>query len=262
LIGVYSRRSATQTIRPCAPLSNHPPAGSVFLVFREWVVPLLAPLYWLTTGPLGPLFRPGVAAGRHLSASHAVQAICARTRHLGLFALDVNAEPSAPLRAPSTQRRAHQGQQRRARRHLSITWSAMASSVGGAERPGLCGSEQPGIWKRFQMPARTFAISQPNSMVSALTAVGSQSISTGLISRRQFSEIRLVRRRHSGAPSMEVFIRVFGADHFRPLALAPITHGGRPRLGENAVILDGELKLQSVALVVRVARKTRIPSEP
>src|SRR5271170_2637807 len=104
------------------------------------------------------------------------------------------------------------------------------------------------------MPARTFAISQPNSMVSALTAVGSQSISTGLISRRQFSEIRLVRRRHSGAPSMEVFIRVFGADHFRPLALAPITHAGRPRLGENAVILDGELKLQSVALVVRVAR--------
>jgi len=60
---------------------------------------------------------------------------------------------------------------------------------------GACGSEQPGIWKRFQMPARTFAISQPNSMVSALTAVGSQSISTGLISRRQFSEIRLVCRR-------------------------------------------------------------------
>jgi hypothetical protein len=30
----------------------------------------------------------------------------------------------------------------------------MASSVGGAERPGLCGSEQPGIWKRFQMPAK------------------------------------------------------------------------------------------------------------
>jgi hypothetical protein len=55
-------------------------------------------------------------------------------------------------------------------------------------------------------------------MVSALTALRSQSISTGLISRRQFSEIRPVRRRHSGAPSMEVFIRVFGADHFRPLA--------------------------------------------
>jgi site-specific recombinase XerD len=32
--------------------------------------------------------------------------------------------------------------------------------------------------------------------------------------------------------------------------------------GENAVILDGELKLQSVAPVVRVARKTRISSEP
>jgi hypothetical protein len=78
-------------------------------------------------------------------------------------------------------------------------------------------------------------------LVSALTAVRSQSISTGLIGGRQFSEIGLVRRRHSGAPSMEVFIRVFGADHFR--ALAPITHGGRPRLGENAVILDGELKL-------------------
>jgi hypothetical protein len=35
------------------------------------------------------------------------------SRHLGLFALDVNAEPSAPLWEPSAQRRAHQGEQRR-----------------------------------------------------------------------------------------------------------------------------------------------------
>ena len=90
------------------------------------------------TGPLGPQFRPGVAGGRHLLATHAVQAICARalcTPHLGLFVLDVNAEPSAPLWAPSAQRRAHQGEQRRARRHLSITSSAMASSVGGTSMP-------------------------------------------------------------------------------------------------------------------------------
>jgi hypothetical protein len=62
---------------------------------------------------------------------------------------------------------------------------------------GACGSEQPGIWKRFQMPTKNvrFAISQLNSTVSALTAVRSQSTSTGLISRRQFSEIRLVCRR-------------------------------------------------------------------
>jgi hypothetical protein len=44
LIRFYSKHSATQTMRPCAPLSDHPPRGSVFLVFREWVVPLLAPL--------------------------------------------------------------------------------------------------------------------------------------------------------------------------------------------------------------------------
>jgi hypothetical protein len=44
------------------------------------------------------------------------------------------------------------------------------------------------------MPTKNvrFAISQFNSTVSALTAVRSQSTSTGLISRRQFSEIRLV----------------------------------------------------------------------
>src|SRR5271154_4739702 len=75
-------------------------------------VPLLA------NGPLGPLFRPGVAAGRHLSATHAVQAICARTPHLGLFALDVNAEPSAHRR--------HFG---RPRRTLEIVGSAMPSAT-------------------------------------------------------------------------------------------------------------------------------------
>jgi hypothetical protein len=55
------------------------------------------------------------------------------SRHLGLFALDVNAEPSAPLWAPSAQRRAHQGEQRRGAKASSITSSAMASSVGGIE---------------------------------------------------------------------------------------------------------------------------------
>ena len=35
--------------------------GSVFLAFREWVVPLLAPLYWLTIGPFGPLISPRAA---------------------------------------------------------------------------------------------------------------------------------------------------------------------------------------------------------
>jgi hypothetical protein len=33
-------------------------------------------------------------------AAHSILAICARTPHLGLFALDVNAEPSAPLWRP------------------------------------------------------------------------------------------------------------------------------------------------------------------
>jgi FAD binding domain len=46
----------------CAALAAREQGASVlvrvFLVFREWVVPLLAPLYWLTTGPLGPYFAP------------------------------------------------------------------------------------------------------------------------------------------------------------------------------------------------------------
>jgi hypothetical protein len=36
----------------------------------------------------------------------------------------------------------------------TITSSTMVSSVGGAERPGLCGSEQAGIWKRLRMPGK------------------------------------------------------------------------------------------------------------
>ena len=41
---------------------------------------------------LGPLFRPGVLA------THAVQSIYARTPHLGLFAVDVNAAKQAEER--------------------------------------------------------------------------------------------------------------------------------------------------------------------
>src|ERR1700731_2525768 len=78
----------------------------------------------------------------------------------------------------------------------------------------------------------------------------------------QDSEIRLVRARHSGMLSGEISIRVFGADHFRPLAQrAPIAYGRRPGFGEDAFIRDGEFELQPLALVIRVAYKTRISSE-
>jgi DNA invertase Pin-like site-specific DNA recombinase len=66
-----------------SPEQSSPRGGASFSVFREWVIPLLAPVYWLTTGPLVPYFAtvwPG-----HLLATHAVQAICARTPPLGII---------------------------------------------------------------------------------------------------------------------------------------------------------------------------------
>ena len=40
------------------------------------------------------------------------------------------------------------------------------------------------------------------------------------------------------------FAEVFGANHFRPGAeRSPITDGRRPRLGEGAVIVHGEIEL-------------------
>jgi hypothetical protein len=62
---------------------------------------------------------------------------------------------------------------------------------------------------------------------------------------------------------VEISIRVFGAHHFRPVAQwAPIAYGGRPGLGEDAVIHDGEFELQSLAHIVRVACQTGISPEP
>jgi hypothetical protein len=123
-----------------------------------------------------------------------------RTPHLGLFALDVNAEPPAPLWRPRRNGERHQGEQRRARRHLSITSSAMASSVGGTSMPSALAfaavsSLASGNVSRCR--PKTFAISQPNLMVSAHTAVRSQSISTGLISRTARPGRGRPERRHA-----------------------------------------------------------------
>jgi hypothetical protein len=52
------------------------------------------------------------------------------------------------------------------------------------------GSEQPGIWQRFQMPAKN--VYEPTQF-DGIGAHG-RSISIDLVSRPQFSEIRLVRR--------------------------------------------------------------------
>src|SRR5262249_57092795 len=69
-------------------------------------------------------------------------------------------------------------------------------------------------------------------------------------------------RSHAAVPTAEISLGIFGADHFRPLAQrAPITYRRRPRLGEDAVILDGEFKLQPLALVVWVAGKTGVSPE-
>jgi hypothetical protein len=76
------------------------------------------------------------------------------------------------------------------------------------------------------------------------------------------SKIRLLSGRQGGARSVEISVRVFGTHHFRPLAQrAPIAYGGRPGLREDAVILDGEVELQSLALVVRIACQTGISPE-
>src|SRR5271155_5864477 len=53
-----TRRSATQTIRPCAPLSNHPPAGSVFLVWFYTLMVLSTALF--DRAPFGNCICHGV----------------------------------------------------------------------------------------------------------------------------------------------------------------------------------------------------------
>jgi hypothetical protein len=69
--------------------------------------------------------------------------------------------------------------------------------------------------------------------------------------RVSHSEIRFVRARHSGVLSGVVHTRVVGAYRFRPFAKhPPIRYDRRPRHREDAFILDGELELQTVALIV------------
>ena len=60
-MGFYSKRSATQTIRPCAPLSDHPPAGERLSRLPGVGSSTPRALVLANDGPLGPLFRPGVA---------------------------------------------------------------------------------------------------------------------------------------------------------------------------------------------------------
>ena len=56
-------------------------------------------------------------------------------------------------------------------------------------------------------------------------------------------------------------MRVFGADHFRPIAeRALIDDPCRPGHREDIRVLDRELELQSLAFVAGVARKTRVGS--
>src|SRR5215467_864380 len=70
------------------------------------------------------------------------------------------------------------------------------------------------------------------------------------------SEIRSVRPRHVGVLS-RVPLDVFGASLFHPaggvIATASISHGRGPWRREHALILDRELKLQVLALMVRVS---------
>src|SRR5580700_10583582 len=67
------------------------------------------------------------------------------------------------------------------------------------------------------------------------------------------SEIGLACSRHLGVLLVVVFMDVLGTGEFRPIAEgAPIGHGRRPRHGENASVLDGELELQPLALIVGV----------
>src|SRR6202023_3763031 len=59
------------------------------------------------------------------------------------------------------------------------------------------------------------------------------------------SKIRLVRCRDRCVLSGIVFMRVLGADDFRPITRgAQISYGGRPGHGEDAFILARELELK------------------
>jgi hypothetical protein len=109
------------------------PSGKPQRVFREWVVPLL------------------MAGGRHLLAIHAVQALCARAPHLGLFALDVNAEPLAHWR--------HFGA-------LGATASGINVSTGGRELlvldgPPIIAAARHRFDRSCQFPRRATTVPQP-----------------------------------------------------------------------------------------------------
>src|SRR5258706_14547364 len=73
------------------------------------------------------------------------------------------------------------------------------------------------------------------------------------------SKIWLLGTRDLGLLARIIFMRVLGADEFRPCSRrAPIGHARRPRPGEDAFILDREFELQRLALVARVDAKPRV----
>src|SRR5258708_31214892 len=75
------------------------------------------------------------------------------------------------------------------------------------------------------------------------------------------SEIRLRGSRARSVFFGTVFIRVFGTDTFRPVKEdAPIGFGRGPSCCEDALILDGELELQCLALIVGVGSPSFINS--
>src|SRR6516164_2134333 len=75
------------------------------------------------------------------------------------------------------------------------------------------------------------------------------------------SEIRLIRGWYRGFPSMVVCPGVFGTDQFRPLSQGhrrpPIGYGRGPRRRKDAFVLDGEVELQSLALVFGIKAQCR-----
>src|SRR3979411_1308382 len=77
---------------------------------------------------------------------------------------------------------------------------------------------------------------------------------------RSRSEIRLV-----GTRALRVLVvmetkHVIGAGFLRPFAaVAQVDHGGGPRGGEGARILDGEVDLEELILVVGIDRPCRAP---
>jgi hypothetical protein len=166
-MGFYSKRLTAQTIRPVrSPGAIIPARGASFSpVGSTTPRALVLASYRTSWSPISP----GVAGGRQRSRPH-----------LGFFALDVNApagrggEPSAPLwRSRRNGERikvssgGREGIFRSPRRRLGGT--------SMPQRPGrsAVGSLASGNVSRCR--PRTFT-SQPSSMVSALTAVRSQSI--------------------------------------------------------------------------------------